>query len=131
MRQGDAGHGRKFDGQRGNSAIPMLAAIFSLLASGPVVVQSAAAVDLGNIEMGSRLATDVCAQCHAVEADDDISIHLNAPPFQSIADRPEMTELALGVWFRSPHPTMPNYVLTPDDTADLIAYIFSLRKDGS
>ena len=27
-----------------------------------------------------------------------------------------------------PHPTMPNFVLTPDETANLIAYIFSLRK---
>ncbi len=111
--------------------IPALAVLFALAGSFPAQAQSADTVGLGNIEMGARLAVEVCAECHAVEADDDISPHLNAPPFQSIADRPEITALALGVWFRSPHPTMPNYVLSPDETADLIGYILSLRKDGS
>ncbi len=37
--------------------------------------------------------------------------------------------MALAVWFRTPHPTMPNFVLSADETSDLIAYILSLQSD--
>ena len=40
---------------------------------------------------------------------------------------PSMTGTALTVWLRTSHPTMPNLQLTPAETADVIAYIESLR----
>ncbi len=83
---------------------------------------------MGNLDMGGRLAAEVCAECHAIKAGDFDSPNLDAPAFQDIADRPSTTALSLGVWFRSPHPTMPNFVLTPDETSNLIAYFFSLRE---
>jgi hypothetical protein len=51
----------------------------------------------------------------------------DAPPFQVIAEMPSMTGMALTVWLRTSHPTMPNLQLTPTETADVIAYIHSLR----
>jgi hypothetical protein len=44
-----------------------------------------------------------------------------------IANMPSMTGTALTVWLRTSHPTMPNLQLTPSETADVIAYIESLR----
>ena len=52
-----------------------------------------------------------------------------APTFQSVADTPGMTELALSVWLQSSHPTMPNIVLEQDDLRNVVAYIRSLKKD--
>jgi hypothetical protein len=39
-----------------------------------------------------------------------------------------MTGTALAVWFRTPHPTMPNFIFAPADRDNLIAYILSLRN---
>ena len=51
-----------------------------------------------------------------------------APTFQSVADTPGMTEMALTVWLQSSHPTMPNIVLKQDDLRNVVAYIRSLEK---
>jgi hypothetical protein len=39
-----------------------------------------------------------------------------------------MSEMALRVWFQSPHPSMPNLRLTEKQSDDLIAYIMSLKE---
>jgi hypothetical protein len=39
-----------------------------------------------------------------------------------------MTELALNVFFRSPHPSMPNLILPAADARNVIAYILSLKR---
>jgi hypothetical protein len=39
-----------------------------------------------------------------------------------------MTDLALRVWFRSPHPSMPNLILSENQGDDVIAHIQSLKK---
>jgi hypothetical protein len=38
-----------------------------------------------------------------------------------------MTGTALTVWMQTSHPTMPNFVLTKQDTLDVVAYILSLK----
>jgi len=83
-----------------------------------------------DIEAGAAYAERVCAACHAVLANEQISPLPQAPTFQSVADTPGMTELALTVWLQSSHPTMPNIILKPDDLRNVVAYIRSLeRKD--
>ena len=52
-----------------------------------------------------------------------------APTFESVANTPGMTELALTVWLQSSHPTMPNIVLKQDDLRNVVAYIRSLETD--
>ncbi len=76
---------------------------------------------------GYQLAREVCSPCHAIEADAPVSPHVDAPPFADIAVRPEMTPLALAVWFRSPHLSMPNLVISKQEASDLIAYITGLN----
>lgn len=38
------------------------------------------------------------------------------------------TALSLQAFLTTPHPTMPNIILSPKETADVVAYILSLRK---
>jgi hypothetical protein len=44
-----------------------------------------------------------------------------------IATTPGMTATALEVWFRTPHPSMPNLVLSDNERHDLIAFIETFR----
>jgi hypothetical protein len=69
----------------------------------------------------------VCAECHAVLPSDTVSPDAKAPTFKAVANTPGMTATALTVWFRSPHPAMPNLIIDPKDKEDLIAYILSLQ----
>ncbi len=101
-----------------------VAAMFVLSAS----VLPAVAQEPGSVDAGYRLAKEVCAACHAIEPDDAISPNLDAPTFHEIANKPAMTAIALSVWFRTPHPTMPNFVISPAETSDLAAYILSLKS---
>ena len=82
-----------------------------------------------DIAAGAAYASKVCAACHAVLANEQISPLPQAPTFQSVADTPGMTETALTVWLQSSHPTMPNIVLEPDDLRNVVAYIRSLERD--
>ena len=49
------------------------------------------------------------------------------PAFRDIANTPGMTAMALKVFLTSSHPKMPNLILTPEEAADVTAYILSLR----
>jgi mono/diheme cytochrome c family protein len=93
-----------------------------------VAGHSAWAVESGDLEKGLSLAEEVCANCHAIEKGDDVSPKALAPTFETIASTPGMTPTALGLFLRTPHETMPNLVLSPDELADIIAYILSLKQ---
>ena len=77
---------------------------------------------------GRILAQQWCAQCHGIPPN-ELSADANAPSFAAIARETSATEYALRVFLRTPHPTMPNFVLKPDDIDDLVSYIVSLRQD--
>src|SRR5688572_24283292 len=76
---------------------------------------------------GLRVAQEVCASCHAVEAGEDRSPRPQAPPFDRIARVPGMTTTALTVALRTSHETMPNIMLGDRELRDVTAYITSLR----
>ncbi|MGH6804975.1 MAG: c-type cytochrome [Methyloceanibacter sp.] len=82
-----------------------------------------------DVEAGAAYAGQVCAACHAVLANEQHSPLPQAPAFQSVADTPGMTELALSVWLQSSHPTMPNIILEQDDLRNVVAYIRSLKSN--
>ena len=98
-----------------------LAFAVTLAVSGTATAQEA------DIAAGKAYANAVCAECHAILPGEAISPLLEAPPFQSVADTPGMTELALSVWLQSSHPTMPNIVLEQDDMRNVTAYIRGLK----
>ncbi len=82
----------------------------------------------GNPETGRAYAREVCSPCHAVTreqaAQRTIAI---APDFHTIANTPGMTATALHAFLMTPHPKMPNLILTGEQSDDVIAFLLSLR----
>jgi len=113
--------------------MPLPAFARAALAAAAVIalVSPAAAQSPGDAGRGARLAVRVCAQCHAVGRGSARSPDPMAPRFSAVAATPGMTEMALRVWLLSAHPTMPNFVLTKDETDDIVAYIMGLKAGRS
>ena len=82
----------------------------------------------GNSEAGRVYAREACSPCHAVSAEQasqrTIAI---APDFQTIANTPGITATALRAFLQTPHPKMPNLILAPEQSANVITFILSLR----
>ena len=87
----------------------------------------AMSANIGNRDRGLVFAKQACAGCHAVEAQQHLSPNASATPFQTISEVSGMTEMALRVFFRTPHKNMPNLIVSGADQDDVIAYILSLR----
>ena len=80
---------------------------------------------------GLRYAQQNCASCHAVASGQLQSPNPNAPTFEVIANLPGMTGTALNAWLHSPHPSMPNIIVSPADRDNINAYLESLRRGGT
>jgi cytochrome c len=82
----------------------------------------------GNIRAGRNFAVENCSECHVVVPRRGTQWRRGTPPdFAAIANMPSMTKTALLVFLRSPHPTMPNLILSDRDANDVIAYIVALK----
>jgi cytochrome c len=77
---------------------------------------------------GHRLAEAWCKTCHAIEARSGGAASA-APDFAAVANQPSTTALSLKVFLQSNHPSMPNLILTPDQSDDLVNYILSLKRN--
>src|SRR3954452_24277188 len=85
------------------------------------------AQEIGQPGRGLALAQRLCSQCHAVRKEQAQSSNEKAPRFQVIASVPGMTSIALSAALNTSHRTMPNIMLQPDEQADVIAYILTLK----
>ena len=82
----------------------------------------------GDAAAGHAFAREACKACHMVEREERSPRTIEiGPAFGDIADTPGMTATALKVFLTSSHPKMPNLILTPEEIADVSAYILSLR----
>jgi mono/diheme cytochrome c family protein len=81
----------------------------------------------GNSLHGREIATKLCSSCHRV-LPMTISDKADPPSFQSIANLPSTTGISLNVFLHSNHKNMPNLILAPTDSDDVIAYILSLKQ---
>lgn len=81
---------------------------------------------LADATRGHALSQEWCSQCHGIAADEG-SPNPDAPRFVDVAAEPSTTEYSLRVFLRTPHPTMPNFVLNPTDIEDIASYIISLK----
>jgi len=100
-----------------------LAALFFIRlhnASGATLTDSASA--------GHRLAAAWCKDCHSIEAA-TAGARSGPPDFTAIANRPATTALSLKVFLQTSHPSMPNLILKPDESENLVNYILSLKRD--
>ena len=91
------------------------------------LVSNVEAQELGDPVLGLNFAKKVCSECHWVLPEESISLNLGAASFEEIANTPGINAQALFVWFRTPHPTMPNFKLEIQNEEDVIAYILSLK----
>jgi mono/diheme cytochrome c family protein len=94
-----------------------------------MVPAAAAQQPEGDAAAGRELASQLCAACHIVGTERVGSDA--APPFPAIAKDPGMTLTELHAWIGPAHPMLPNLALTPQQIADVNAYLDSLRGPDS
>lgn len=92
-----------------------------------VLASSASGQDAGEPRIGEAFARTVCAACHGVARGETASRDSRAPSFQTLADTPGITAIALRVALRSSHRDMPNLMLSDQESANVIAFILDLR----
>jgi mono/diheme cytochrome c family protein len=79
--------------------------------------------------LGKHFAETVCSACHQTDKDaSGPGPNPAAPSFLAISRRPSMSDLAIKVFLRSSHPTMPNIILSPEEIDSVTAYIRSLSR---
>ena len=100
----------------------------SLTIAGVAATMNDPAHAAGNAQRGKQIAETWCAQCHDVGPGAERFDNSLPATFQEVADTPGMGELALKVFFQTPHRQMPDFTLTNDVRDDLIAYITSLKR---
>lgn len=95
------------------------------LAAGALVFEfhAPAEAQVGAAAAGRRLAQEWCSDCHAIGADP----RAGSMSLGSIARLPTTTQFSLRAFLLSPHPTMPNFRLSPQQIDDVVAYILSLQ----
>lgn len=82
---------------------------------------------LDDPDNGKTLARQWCASCHLVTPDQERT-NADAPPFMTIAGRSDKELDRLSTFLVDPHPKMPNFNLSRQEIADIVAYIRSLRQ---
>jgi mono/diheme cytochrome c family protein len=86
----------------------------------------------GGVAAGHAFAREACNACHVVDAEQRARrLIAIGPAFRDIANTRGITPTALQVFLTTSHPKMPNLILTPEEMADVIAYILSLRSGQS
>jgi mono/diheme cytochrome c family protein len=105
-------------------AVSMLAA-----ACAPSQPGVTAAAGPGNASLGLRYAEQNCASCHAITVGAATSPVPEATPFDTIANTPGMTRIALNAWLHTSHPSMPNFIIDQAHIDDVSAYLETLKRD--
>jgi len=101
------------------------AALAALLLFAPAV---AAQETGGDVAAGKALAVQTCSACHLVGASQQAPDRsVRAPAFRDVANMPATTTRSLYVFLHTPHPSMPNLILSQKEADDVISYIMSLR----
>ena len=95
------------------------------LAAGGALAPAAAQQPEGSAAAGHELATQLCTACHIVG--DERSGSDIAPPFPVIAKNPRLSLEQLHGWGGPGHPMLPDLALTPQQIADINAYLDRLR----
>lgn len=89
--------------------------------------QASAQSLVGDPMVGRDLALRACAECHAVPGRQGATVTDATPSFVTIARSLTSTELGLRVFLQTPHPPMPNLLLTRREIDDVVSYILSLK----
>ena len=76
---------------------------------------------------GERLAHRWCEACHVVTPTQRQPATDQAPPFATIAAKPDFDATKIALFLLEPHPKMPDMGLSRTDAADLAAYMATLK----
>lgn len=108
---------------------PMLAVLLGLLVlAAASAAKAQLALPMGDPQAGRDFALQACSVCHVVAPEQRVPPRIaRAVSFRTIANTEGMNGMKLQALLGHPHPIMPNLILTPEETADVIAYILSLR----
>ena len=90
---------------------------------------TASSAQTADPSVGRHLAETVCSDCHQISATSPPGRNPAAPSFVDISRMPSTSELAIKVFLRTPHPTMPNFILSPEEIDSITAYILSLGRE--
>lgn len=111
-----------------------------LIASLPLVVvtlavASNAVAQDGRAAQGRDVAEAWCQNCHVIGTGDQPAALADAPSFQSLAERGDITAETLAFALLTPHPVMPSFPVTKAEIRALADYIASLapgqRTEGA
>ncbi len=115
--------------------LPLVGVVLgSLLGQAPV--RAAAPHQSAAVARGGHVARLICSACHVVAKDQEYPPILDTPgpTFYDVANRPGTTEKSLTHFITTTHwdmhtipMTMPNPLLTPEDTRAVALYILTLR----
>lgn len=102
--------------------------VIVVMALWPMVCEEALAQAEGKAQKGRDYALRTCTPCHVVTPNQPSPRRLaSAGDFRAIAKTPGITEKSLHAFLSSPHPSMPDLILSQKEQNDVIAYILSLR----
>jgi mono/diheme cytochrome c family protein len=89
-----------------------------------------AADEHGDPATGQAFALQACTPCHVVSRRQVSPPRFAvAPSFDAIANAPTTTPSGLHAFLSTPHPTMPNLILSPEEQRNVIGYIMSLKRE--
>ena len=91
----------------------------------PLAVTATPVGAVADVARGKSLSEQLCSQCHAVVPGAP-SPNPAAPSFVRSAGDPSITVYSLRAFLRTPHWTMPNIIVKPDDMDDIADYMLSL-----
>lgn len=100
--------------------------VLSVLSAAALAALAGPASAAGDAGSGLALARTWCSSCHIVAP--NASGGDTAPPFASIANRPNRSPGATRAWLTDTHPPMPNLNLSNQQMEDIAAYLENLRK---
>jgi mono/diheme cytochrome c family protein len=78
-------------------------------------------------KQGKAIAERWCASCHVVEQKQRSAATDQAPPFASIAAKPDFNAGRLAFLLLKPHPNMPQLALSRSEATDLAEYMLTLK----
>jgi mono/diheme cytochrome c family protein len=91
-----------------------------------IAIFAADAANAADADNGRRLARRWCSSCHVVAPNQRTTVS-EAPPFATIARRPNLDAAKIALYLLIPHPRMPDMGLSRAEAADLAAYIVTLK----
>ena len=98
---------------------------FALVAVCAFLIQGA--VFGADAKQGKVIAERWCASCHVVGRKQKRAPTDQAPPFASLAAKPDFGADKLALLLLKPHPNMPKLALSRFEVGDLAEYILTLK----